>query len=130
LSQLGSLGGFASMGASGLGIKNPNDLQVALLKSESVENAMVHRFHLDEQYHKNYLSSARKKWERETRIDNGLKDGLIRLEVEDRDPRRAAELANGWVEEYRHFNSTLAVTEAQQRRLFFEQELKNAREEL
>lgn len=130
LAQLGSMGSLASMGANGLGIKNPNDLQVSLLKSESVENAMVHRFHLDEQYHKNYLSKARKKWESETHIDGGLKDGLIRLEVEDRDPRRAAELANGWVEEYKRFNSTLAVTEAQQRRLFFEQELKNAREEL
>ncbi len=34
-----------------------------------------------------------------TSIDSGLKDGLIRLSVTDRDPRRAAELANGWVEE-------------------------------
>lgn len=130
LAQLGSLGSLASMGANGLGIKNPNDLQVSLLMSESVENAMVHRFRLDEQYHKRYLSKARKKWERETHIDSGLKDGLIRLEVEDRDPRRAAELANGWVEEYKRFNSTLAVTEAQQRRQFFDQELKSAREEL
>ena len=130
LAQLGSMSSLAAMGANGLGIKNPNDLQVSLLKSESVENAMVRRFHLDEEYHKHYLSKARKKWESETHIDNGLKDGLIRLDVEDSDPRRAAELANGWVEEYKRFNSTLAVTEAQQRRLFFEQELKVAREEL
>jgi tyrosine-protein kinase Etk/Wzc len=130
LAQLGSLGSLATMGSGGLGIKNPNDLQVSLLKSESVENAMVHRFHLDDQYHKHYLSKARKYWEKETHIDNGLKDGLIRLDVDDRDPRRAAELANGWVEEYKRFSSTLAVTEAQQRRLFFEQELKLAREEL
>jgi uncharacterized protein involved in exopolysaccharide biosynthesis len=130
LAQLGSLGSVASMGANGLGIKNPNDQQVSLLKSESVENAMVRRFHLDEEYHKNYLSKARRKWERVTHIDPGLKDGLIHLNVDDKDPRRAAELANGWVEEYKRFNRTLAVTEAQQRRLFFEQELKGAREEL
>ncbi len=130
LAQLGSLGSVASMGTNGLGVKNPNDLQVSLLKSESIENAMVHRFHLDEQYHESYLSKTRKRWESETHIDSGLKDGLIRLEVEDRDPHRAAELANGWVEEYKRFNSSLAVTEAQQRMLFFEQELKSAREEL
>jgi uncharacterized protein involved in exopolysaccharide biosynthesis len=65
-----------------------------------------------------------------TSVDNGLKDGLIRISVTDRDPRRAAELAGGWVEEYRHLTASLAVTEASQRRLFFEQELSAARDEL
>jgi glycosyltransferase involved in cell wall biosynthesis len=65
-----------------------------------------------------------------TLVDNGLKDGLIRLSVTDRDPRRAAELANGWVEEYRLFSATLAVSEASGRRLFFEQQLSGAREDL
>ena len=48
----------------------------------------------------------------------------------DRDPRRAAELASGWVEEYRRLTASLAVTEASQRRLFFERELNGARDEL
>jgi uncharacterized protein involved in exopolysaccharide biosynthesis len=129
IAQLGSMGAMASA-AGGMGVKNPNDLHVALLKSRSVENAMVARFHLQELYRKRYLSTTCKRWERLTAIDSGLKDGLIRLSVTDRDPHRAAELANGWVEEYRRFTATLAVTEASQRRLFFERQLSGAREDL
>ncbi len=91
---------------------------------------MVERFHLQAEYHKRYVSSARKRWERMTAVDNGLKDGLIRVSVTDRDPRRAAELASGWVEEYRRLTASLAVTEASQRRLFFERELNGARGDL
>ncbi len=129
IAQLGSMGAMASA-AGGLGIKNPNDLHVALLKSCTVENAMVRRFHLQALYHRRYLSAARTSWERATKVDGGIKDGLIRLSVTDRDPRRAAELANGWVEEYRRFTATLAVTEASQRRLFFERQLSGARDAL
>jgi uncharacterized protein involved in exopolysaccharide biosynthesis len=127
IAQLNSLGAIAGMGGSNLGAKNPNDLQVALMKSRTVEDAMVERFHLQTLYHRRYLSTARKKWERESSVDNGLKDGLIRLSVTDRDPRRAAELANGWLEEYRRFSANLAITEAAQRRLFFERQLNAAR---
>lgn len=129
MAQLGNLGAMASA-AGGMGIKNPNDQQVALLKSRSVEDAMVARFHLQALYHRKYLSTTRKRWERATKIDNGLKDGLIRLSVTDRDPRQAADMANGWVEEYRRFTATLAITEASQRRLFFERRLSAAHEDL
>jgi capsule polysaccharide export protein KpsE/RkpR len=130
MAQLSSLGAMAGAGASALGIKNLNDMQVALLKSRTVEDAMVARFHLQELYHTKYLSSARKRLEKKAYFDNGLKDGLIRLSVVDPDPRRAAELANGWVEEYRRFSATLAVNEASGRKLFFERQVADARENL
>lgn len=135
LAQLGALGAMASLGGGGgvggaLGLKNPNDLQVSLLKSHSVEDALIARFHLQDLYHRHYLSAARRSWEKHTSIDNGIKDGLLRLSVTDRDPRRAAELANGWVDEYKRFSATLAVTEASQRRLFFEHELDHAHADL
>jgi uncharacterized protein involved in exopolysaccharide biosynthesis len=130
MAQLSSLSAMAGAGASALGIKNPNDLQVALLKSRTVEDAMVTRFHLQALYHAKYLSSARKRWENHTFIDSGLKDGLIRLSVTDGDPRRAAEMANVWVEEYRRLSATLAVDEASGRRLFFDRQVSDARENL
>jgi uncharacterized protein involved in exopolysaccharide biosynthesis len=128
MAQLSSLSAMAGVGA--LGIKNPNDLQVALLRSRSVEDAMAARFHLQALYHAKYASSARKRWEKKTFIDDGLKDGLIRLSVTDSNPQRAAELANGWVEEYQRFSATLAVGEASRRRLFFERQVAHARENL
>jgi len=130
LAQLSSLSAMAGAGASALGIKNPNDMQVALLKSRTVEEAMVAHFHLEELYHTKYLSTARKRLEKRAYFDNGLKDGLIRLSVVDSDPRRAAEMANGWVEEYRRFSATLAMNEASGRRLFFEGQVADARKNL
>ena len=129
MAQMGAAGILGS-GAGVLGIKNPNDQQIALLKSRIVEDALVARFHLQDLYHKKYLSLARKKWETVTTAENGLKDGLIRLSVTDRDPQRAAEMANAWVDEYRRFSATLAITEASQRRLFYERQLSAAREDL
>lgn len=129
MAQLSMMSAAVS-GTGGLSIKNPNDQQIALLKSRIVEDAIVARFHLQALYGKRYVSSARKHWESETKADNGLKDGLIRLEVTDRDPQRAAEMANAWVEEYRRLTETLAITEASLRRLFYEQQLAGARDDL
>lgn len=128
LAQLGSMASLA--GAGGLGVKNPNDLQISLLKSETVENAMAERFKLDQLYHSHVLSRVRKRWERHTKIENGVKDGLLRISVDDRDPQRAVTLVNGWVDEYKRMVSSLAVTEAQQRRYFFDQQMRQAHDAL
>jgi tyrosine-protein kinase Etk/Wzc len=59
---------------------------------------------------------------RNTTIKTG-RDTLIRILVEDRDPNRAAQLANAYVDELSSQNSRVALTEASQRRLFFETQL-------
>jgi tyrosine-protein kinase Etk/Wzc len=130
MAQLGSLGSVASLASGSLGLKNPNDLQVAMLKSRTVEDAMLDRFHLIDLYKKKYRSDARKKFESFVDIDNGAKDGLIRISVTDRDPRRAADMANGYVQEFKRLTASLAITEASQRRLFFEQQLSQAKDNL
>ena len=129
LGQLGSVNPLASLAGS-LGLKNPNDLQVAMLKSRTVEDAMIDRFNLMTLYREKRKSDARKAFEKVLDIEDGLKDGLIRISVTDKDPRRAAEMANAYVEEYKKFSATIAVSEASQRRLFFEQQLVQAKENL
>jgi len=64
------------LAGGGLGLKNPNDLQVAMLKSRTVEDAMLDRFHLEALYGKKFKSDARKKLEKVVDIDSGSKDGL------------------------------------------------------
>jgi uncharacterized protein involved in exopolysaccharide biosynthesis len=130
MAQLGGLSSVASLGGGSLGLKNPNDLLVAMLKSRTVEDAMVDRFHLVELFGAKQRSDARKNLEGIVDIDNGAKDGLIRISVTDRNPQRAAELANGYVEEFKKLSASLAVTEASQRRLFFEQQLAQAKDNL
>ena len=130
LSQIGGLGGVATLAGGGLGLKNPNDIYVAILKSRTLEDKMIQRFGLMKAYRTKYLSDARKRLEGQVKIDGSAKDGLIHISVEDRDSSRAAELANGYVDEFRHVSSGLAITEASQRRLFFEQQLEHAKEDL
>jgi tyrosine-protein kinase Etk/Wzc len=132
LSQLGSLGSLGLLsGSLGLsGLKNPNDLAIALLKSRSVEEAMIQRFDLKKLYKQKRMSDARKAFEGHSDIENNLKDGLIRVSITDPDPQRAADMTNAYVEEYKRFSASLAVTEASQRRLFFEQQLEQAKNKL
>jgi tyrosine-protein kinase Etk/Wzc len=130
-SQLGSVGNIAASLAGGsLGIKNPNDLYVGMLKSRTIEDAMIQNFGLMDEYHKHYLSDARKVFERRTEVDGDSKDGLIHISVEDSDPRRASELANGYVTQFRDLSQHLAITEAGQRVLFFEQQLQQTKDNL
>jgi uncharacterized protein involved in exopolysaccharide biosynthesis len=130
LGNMGSLGGVASLASGSLGLKNPADMYVAFLTSRTVEDAMIQRFGLMAEYHEKRMSDARKEFEHRTTAVAGSKDGLIRISVEDRDPKRAAELANGYVEEFRKLSASLAITEAARRRLFFEQQLQQAKDDL
>jgi len=60
----------------------------------------------------------------------GSRDGLITINVTDRDPKEAAEIANDYVEEFRKLSANLAITEASQRRSFFQQQLRETNESL
>jgi len=130
LGNLGSLGSLASLAGGGLGLKNPADMYVSLLTSRTVEDAMIERFGLMKEYRVKLMSDTRKELERRTTAIAGAKDGLIRITIEDRDPKRAAELANGYVEEFRKLSASLAITEAARRRLFFEQQVQQAKDKL
>jgi uncharacterized protein involved in exopolysaccharide biosynthesis len=129
-SQLGNLGGMAAMAGSSLGLKNPNDMFVAMFKSRTVEDAMVQHFGLMQEYHAKFSSDARKAFEDSATVDGSAKDGMIHISVQDRDPHRAADLANGYVDQFRLQSQRLAITEASQRRLFFEQQLEQAKDNL
>jgi len=101
-----------------------------MLQSRTVEDAMVKHFGLMQEYRKRYLSDARKAFEGHATVDGSGKDGMIHISVEDHDPRRAAELANGYVDQFRDLSQHLAISEASQRRLFFQQELEQAKNNL
>jgi tyrosine-protein kinase Etk/Wzc len=126
LASLGALGGLAGAAS---GLKNPADQYVAFLKSTSLENALIDRFKLLDRYEEEFKQDARKTLESKVKISAG-KDGIINVEVDDHDPQFAADLANAHVEELRHLMGRLAVTEAQQRRQFFEKQLEQTKDKL
>ena len=130
LSQIGGLGNLSSLASGSLGLKNQADMYVSMLKSRTVEDAVVDKFNLMKVYDVKRQSDARKKLESNSTVVAGSKDGLIRVSVEDRDPKRAADMTNAYVEEFRRLNSSLSFSEASQRRQFFQDQLVSAKESL
>jgi uncharacterized protein involved in exopolysaccharide biosynthesis len=128
LGQLG-LGNAAGGATQALGLKNPNDLYVAMLKSRTVADRLIDRFDLQKAYGEVYRMNARRELERKS-IISAARDGVIAIDVDDQDPKRAAHLANAYVEELKELTSQLALTEASQRRLFFEAQLVKSKNDL
>lgn len=128
-SMLASLGALGGLAGAATGLKNPADQYVAFLKSNSIEDALIDRFDLMTRYDAEFRANARKTLEGKTQIASG-KDGLITVTVDDTDPQMAANIANAHVDELTKLMGRLAVTEAQQRRQFFEQQLNQAKEQL
>lgn len=129
--MLGQIGGFAAMsGLTGsLGIKTPADLYIGILGSQSVIDSMVKRFDLMTVYHGHRLSDAEGGLKQVSKFVAG-KDGMISISVVDHDPKRAAAMANGFVDELYKINNRLALGSAAQKRLFYEQQLAQEKERL
>lgn len=126
LASLGALGGLAGAAS---GLKNPSDQYLAFIRSRSVQDALIDRFGLMERYEAKLRDDARLALQGVARASSG-KDGLISVEIDDKDPKFAAQLANAHVEELQKLLARLAVTEAQQRRVFFEKQLQQAKDNL
>ncbi len=128
-SMLASLGALGGLAGAATGLKSPADQYIAFIKSVSLQDALIDRLKLMEKYEAKLKTDARQVLLETVRIVSG-KDGLISVEVDDKDPKFAAELANAHVDELRNLLGRLAVTEAQQRRLFFEKQLQITKENL
>lgn len=123
---LGSLGGAAG---SALGLKNPSDLYIGILGSTNIADAIIDRFDLMSVYGTKYREDARKKLDDYTDFSSD-KSGIIEIDVQARDPKLAADVANAYVDELYRLTNSLALTDAAQHRLFFEKQLEQAKEKL
>jgi len=126
---LSQLGGIAGAAGGIAGLKNPNDLYVGMLRSRTVADKLVERFDLKKVYDTTSQDGARTRLAESTAISAG-KDGLITISVEGRDQKMVAPMANAYVAELLNLTKVLAVTEAAQRRVFFEGQLETARDQL
>lgn len=119
-----SLGALSGLAGAAAGIKNPADQFVAFFKTNAVVDAIIDRFKLIERYELKTRTDARVVVTGATQVRAG-KDGIIVLEFDDKDPAFAAEVANAYIEELEHLLNRLALTDAQNRRQFFERMVKD-----
>ena len=131
MSQLANSGSLsvAALAGSGLGLKNPNDIYIGLLNSRPVADDIIKKFNLAAIYRSRDMTAARKKLAGFTSVASE-KSGMIAITVTDRDRKRVAEITNAYVDELRDLTRHLAVTEAGQRRLFYEDQLHEAKDAL
>ena len=126
---LNQVGGLLGIAGGSLGGKNPNDLYVTMLKSRNVMEKIVNRFDLRNVYGQDSVTDTLKKLNKNVSVTAG-KEGVITVEVEDHEPKRAAELANAYIEELDKLMQSFSLTDASQKRTFFEQQLKSAKDRL
>jgi uncharacterized protein involved in exopolysaccharide biosynthesis len=129
-SALASLGALAGLAGGAAGIKSPDEMYVAFMQSEGLQNAVIKKLNLQARYDLVTLTDTRKKLKENVRVMSDKKTGLISVEADDKDPAFAAQLANAQVEELRSLMGRLAVTDAQQRRVFYEQAIVKTQAEL
>lgn len=125
LNQLNGIGA----GAISIGGKTTSDLYISMLKSRTVTDNLIEVFDLKKHYNLENKESIHTKLEANSNIYSG-KDGIITIEVEDTDPKLASDIANKYTEELTALTNKLALTEASQRRLFYEKQVEKTKEKL
>ena len=124
---LGSLGGLAG---GLLGEHSSTALFIDLLRSGTVEGHLVNRFDLMHVYHKRYSSDAGKRLASATSITDDKKSGVITIKVQDRDPVRARDLAQGYLDELNRIVTQTSTSAAHQERIFIERRLQGVQDDL
>jgi tyrosine-protein kinase Etk/Wzc len=124
----GGLGGGSALGALG-GMKDPGAIYIGILGSRSVADDLIRQFDLQRIYKTKKMSSTEKALANHTKFVPG-KDTLVKVNVEDHDPKRAADMANAYLAALSKQNDRLALTEAAQRRAFFERQLEAQKNQL
>jgi uncharacterized protein involved in exopolysaccharide biosynthesis len=125
-----SLGGLAGMTGDLLGMKSSGALFVGVLRSETSQDRIIEQFDLKHVYGTNLLTEARKKLDDKTQIVEDRKSGIIAIRVTDRNPNRAAAIANAYVDELNSLSANLSTSAAHRERVFLEDRLKVAKREL
>ncbi len=126
LASLGSLANLVGGGA----VRTQIDQYVSFVQTDQVLDHVVDHFHLTEVYGQEFHVDARRILALNLHVTAGKKDGLITIEVDDKDPKRAAAMVNQFLVELKATTNNIAVTDAQQRRVFFEREMKSAHDQL
>jgi uncharacterized protein involved in exopolysaccharide biosynthesis len=131
MSQLASsgAGSLAAAAGGGFGLKDPNAIYIGLLKSRPVADAIIDKFGLTKVYRSQDPTAARIELDKNTQVVSE-RSGLISISATDEDRNRAAQVANAYTEQLRLLTKTISVTEASRRRLFFEEQMKQARTDL
>jgi uncharacterized protein involved in exopolysaccharide biosynthesis len=125
------LGGLSLGGGAGLGgligaVKSPGDQYIAYMESNILRDQLIVKYKLQERYDQKYLQNTRKVLKKKVKLTSDKKTGLITIEVDDHDPKFAADLANDYVDSLSRMIGRMTLAEAKARRELLEQQITEA----
>ena len=123
-------GGLAGVAGDLLGLKSSGALFIGVLRSETSEDRLIQQFDLRKVYGKRLVVDARSKLDENTSISEDRKSGIITISVTDQDPQRSAALAAAYVDQLNSLVSELSTSSAHRERVFLEERLKVAKQDL
>ena len=103
---------------------------IGILRSETAQDRVIDQFDLRRVYGKRLVVDARKKLGENTSISEDRKSGIITISVTDHSPQRAAAIATAYVDQLNVLVAELSTTAAHRERVFLEDRLKLAKQDL
>jgi uncharacterized protein involved in exopolysaccharide biosynthesis len=122
--------GLAGLAGDLLGVKSSGELFMGILTSESVQDRLIEQFQLKRIYHDSKIEDARKDLSQRTDVSEDRKSGIISIAVTDHDPKRAAAMAQAYVNELDRLVAQVSTSSAKRERVFLEERLQNVKMDL
>jgi uncharacterized protein involved in exopolysaccharide biosynthesis len=126
---LASMGGGLAGLAGGLGGGSSSDLYLGILKSRSVTDSVIKRLDLNTEFKSKNVDDTRKRLQGLVKFQAG-KDGIITINADSKDPAKAAQLANTFIDELQKKSQQLNLTKASTERNFLEKRLVVVKQDL
>ncbi len=106
-----------------LGVKSSGALFVGILGSRTVQDRLVERLQLKKVYGIKLEEDARKRLAKYTAVSEERKSGIITITVTDHNAKRAAAIAQAYVDELDQLVAELSTSAAHRERVFLEERL-------
>jgi len=126
----GQAGGLAGIAGDLLGLKSTSDLFVGVLASRTVADKLIQKFELQRVYRVRRMEDTRKALAAHTGTSVDRKSQIITITVTDKDPHRAAAMAQTYVEELNRLVAELSTSSARRERIFLEGRLEAVNRDL
>jgi len=110
--------------------RTPGSTIIGILSSDTLLDTIIDRMNLREEYHTKFYTDARKVLSKNTVMEEDKKSGIVSIEVTDRDPKRARDIAQAYIDELNTLLNTLNTSSAHRERVFLEDRLKTLKVEL
>jgi len=136
LGMLSAMAGSAGMQGLGgiagdlLGMKSSGALFVGVIQSQTVQDRLIQQFSLMHVYHDSKIEDARRALAEHTDVSEDRKSGIISIGVTDHDPKRAAAMAQSYVEQLDRLVAQVSTSAARRERIFLEERLRAVKGEL